>query len=400
MAITEGPLKGVRIIDLSQNFSGPFGTMLLGDLGAEIIKLESPQGDPTRNKKREVDLGDYQNLSLNRNKKSIVLDIESPQSRKAFSKLVKTADVVYSNFPPDTLIKLGLDLETLKKVNPDIIQCNISGFGKDGPYRNLPCEDIIVSGYAGILSLSGEDGRLPVTPGGISLAEISGGIFAVLSILSSLIYQNREKKAVEVDTNLFNSMLILEKVFFQNMFGTGVTPGLQGRRHHLLPTYGIFKTKDGHITIGPSDDKKLTNVIGLEWMENDPKFNNTFNRMVNKDEFTRHFEKTLLTKTTSEWLRIIRDENDLAAGPVLNYEQIINDPQICENKIIREMELRGEKYKTIGSIFKMPGIIAGEAEPAPDLGQHTEEILKDILHYSDDQIGEILDEVNRFSIPD
>ena len=392
MAITKGPLKGIRIIDLSQNQSGPFGSMLLGDLGAEVIKVEPSQGDAARNGKKELDLEDYCMLGLNRNKKSLVLDITSSHGQKAFFKLVKTSDVVYSNFRPEILKKLGLDFETLKKHNPGVIQCNISGFGKEGPYKNLPDEGLFVSGYTGVLSLSGEEDKLPVIPGGVALAEMSAGIFATLSILAALIHQNKEKKGIEIDANLFNSLLTMEKIFFQNMFATSVIPGLQGRRHHLMTTYGIFSTKDGYITIGPSDDIKLTDLVGLEWMKSDPKFDSTFNRMVNKAEFTEHFEKRLLTKSTSEWLKIIRDDNDLAAGPVLNYEQISNDPQIRENQIIKEMELKNKKYKTVGSIFNMPGVIEGKAESAPDLGQHTEEILKNILDYSDEQIGEILHE--------
>ena len=400
MAITQGPLNGNRILDLTQYHAGPFGSMLLGDLGAEIIKIESPLGDPMRWGDPEVNILNYYVLALNRNKKSIALDITGKYGKKAFQKLVKKSDVVYSNFRADVPKRQGTDLDTLKKINPDIIRCNISGYGPEGPYTQYPAFDIIACGHSGILSISGEDGRPPIIPGGIAMADMMGGIYAVLSILASLIQRNKDGNAVRAEVNLLDCLLIMQKIHFQNMFATGNKPGHQGRRHHMLPTYGIFETKDGFMTIGPANDDKLIELAGIEWIKDDPDLNNTINRIVNKEKFTKHFEDALHQKTTGEWVKLFRDDNDIASGPALTYAQVVNDPQVFHNNMIKEMEHKGQKYKSVGTVFKMEGegMIEGEPETAPDLGQHTAEILKGILNYSDEQIKNILEE-NKAAIP-
>ena len=398
MAITKGPLNGIRVLDLSQAHAGPFGTMLLGDLGAEIIKLESPVGDLLRVGDPTVNILNYYILSLNRNKKSIVLDLESKKGKKAFYDLVKNSDVVYSNFRADVLEKQGSDFDALKKINPRIIRCNISGYGHTGPYTKYPAYDIIACGHSGILSVSGEEGRPPVIPGGIAMADMMGGIYAVLSVLASIISRSNKKKGVRAEVNLLDSMIFMQKVLFQTMFATGNPPSMQGRRHHMLPTYGLFETKDGFMTIGPSDDSLLIKLTNLDHIKKDPDLDSPLNRIINKDKFMSHFEKALKQETTNHWLKLFRDENDIASGPVLNYEEVVNDPQVIHNDMIKEMDLKGDKYKTIGSIFKMPGVIEGENESAPDLGAHTKEILQSILNYSDSDVEEILKE-NQVAIP-
>jgi crotonobetainyl-CoA:carnitine CoA-transferase CaiB-like acyl-CoA transferase len=391
MAITNGPLSGIRVIDMSQAHAGPFGSMLLGDLGAEVIKLEPPTGDLIRFGDPNVTTFNYYVLSLNRNKKSIILDITSELGKKAFCDLVKKSDVVYSNFRAGVSKRQGSDYETLKKINPDIIRCNISGYGETGPYEAYPAYDIIACGHSGLLSISGDpETNKAVIPGGIAFADMMGGIFGALSVLSALISRDKDKKGAEANTNLLDSLIFMQKVMFQHFFTGGGEPGFQGNRHTILPTYGIFSTKDGNITLAPpTNDNLLIDVMGLGWMLEDPKFDNVVSRVLNKVEFTEIFEEKLLEKTTNEWLKIFRDENDIPSGPVLDYDDIANDPQVAHNEMVKEMELKGEKYKTIGSVFKFSDPIKGEAEPAPDLGQHTSEILKNILGYSDEIIKKI-----------
>ncbi|MDY6933672.1 MAG: CoA transferase [Spirochaetota bacterium] len=394
MAITKGPLSGIRIIDMSHAHAGPFGTMLLSDLGAEIIKLEPPTGDLMRFGMPTIEVNPlfFYILTLNRNKRSIILDITAEHGRKAFDELVKISDVVFSNFRSDVPKRQGTDYETLKKINPRIIRSNISGYGETGPYVKYPAFDIIACGHSGILSISGEPGSHPIIPGGIAMADMMGGIFAVMSVLAALVNRDREGRGAKVESSLLNSLLIMQKVIFQNYFTTGEKPGLQGRRHHMLPTYGIFETKDSFITLGPTDDSLLLKIVGLEWMLEDPKFSNMLDRLANVEEFTKHFEEALRQRTTDDWLKVIRDENNMASGPVLDYDQVANDPQVLKNEMITEIELKGKKYKTIASVFKMPGVIEGTPEPAPDHGQHTEEILKELLNYSDDMIQNIVEE--------
>ncbi|MDY6935824.1 MAG: CoA transferase [Spirochaetota bacterium] len=389
MAITKGPLCGIRILDMSQAHAGPFGTMLLGDLGAEIIKIESPLGDILRYGEKEVNPINYYVLTLNRNKKGIVLDLGSEKGKKAFYDLVKKSDVVFSNFRADVPKRQGSDFETLKEINPNIIRCNISGYGPTGPYVKYPSFDIIACGHSGILSLSGEPDRPPVIPGGIAMADMMGGIFAVLSILAALISRDKDGKGVKAEVNLLDSLILMQKVLFQNYFASGNLPGLQGRRHHMMQTYGVHDTKDGYMTIGPGSEDKLVELVGLDWMFKDPKFDNMMNRILNAEEFREHFANALKKKNTDEWVNIFRDENDIPSGPVLSYEQVANDPQVEHNNMIIEMEIKGQKYKTIGPVFKMENELEGDPEPAPDLGQHTKEVLMDILNYSDEQIQQV-----------
>ncbi|MDY6933563.1 MAG: CoA transferase [Spirochaetota bacterium] len=393
MAITRGPLTGIRVLDLTENHSGPFGSMLLGDLGAEIIKIESPLGDCSRQGEPSVSLDNHFFLALNRNKGSIILDIESKLGKRTFHDLVEVSDVIISNSEPALNRNRGLDFDTLERINPKIITCNISGYGESGPYAEYPPFDIIACGHSGLLSLSGEPGRAPLIPGGISLGEMMGGIFAVMHILSALMNRDKDGMGLKAEVNLFDSLLFMQKAIFQHYFSSGMAPTLQGGRHMMLATYGVFETKDGYLTLGPSDESKIIEVAGLGWMFEDPKLDSMFNRVINREEFNKHFEEALRSKTTEEWVRILRDENDLASGPVLNYGQVINDPQVQHNNMIWDMQLEsGEKYKTIGSIFKMPNEIEGRPTPPSDLGRYTEEVLRDKLGYSDEQISEIRQE--------
>jgi len=176
---------------------------------------------------------------------------------------------------------------------------------------------------------------------------------------------------------------------FQMYFSLNKVPGLQGNRHPIMTPYGIYPTKEGYITFGPSDSDKIIRLIGLEWMFADERFKDTMSRMGHRAEFEKYFEETLRQKTTREWLALLRDENDIACGDVVDYPRVPEDPQVKHNQMILEMELNGEKYKTIGPLFKMPGIIEGTPDPPADLGQHTETVLKTLLGYSENQVEEI-----------
>lgn len=389
MTISNGPLHGIRVLDLTQGHAGPFGTMLLGDLGAEIIRIEPPTGDMTRMGETKMNTLLYYPLALGRNKKSIVLDTSSEIGKKALYDLVKISDVVISNYRPGVSERLGVDYETLKKVNPKIIRSNISGYGETGPYALFPSYDIIACGQSGILSLSGEPGRDPVIPGGIALADMLGGTMAAFSTLAALVKRNNDGIGMPVQTNLLDCLLTFQQVMFQMYFSLNKVPGLQGNRHPIMTPYGIYPTKDGHITFGPSDSDKIIGLIGLEWMFTDERFKNTMSRMGHRVEFEKYFEEALRRKTTQEWLALLRDENDIACGAVVDYPQVPEDPQVKHNQMILEMELNGEKYKTIGPLFKMPGFIEGTPEPPADLGQHTEIVLKELLGYAESQVAAV-----------
>jgi crotonobetainyl-CoA:carnitine CoA-transferase CaiB-like acyl-CoA transferase len=398
MAITKGPLSGVRVLDMTQAHAGPFGTMLLGDLGAEIIKLESPVGDMLRLGEKRASPLLYYSTALNRNKKGLVLDLASEHGKRAFQGLVRVSDVVISNSRAGVPERQGTDYETLRDINPRIIRCDITGYGPTGPYASLPSFDIIACGQGGILSISGEPGRAPVIPGGVALADMLGGTMGAMMVLAALIKRGRDGEGMRVETNLLDSLLLFQQVMFQNYFLTGQTPGRQGNRHIMVSPYGVYPTKDSYLTIGPTDADKVLRLTGLEWMLSDDRFKDTAARIFNRQEFDKAFEEALAQKTTAEWLRILRDENDIACGPVLNYAEVVEDPQVAHNNMVWEMEVNGEKYRTIGSIFRMPGEIEGEPSPPPDLGQHTEQVLQNLLGYSKEETRAVLAE-NEEALP-
>jgi len=397
MAITKGPLHGIRVLDLTQAHAGPFGTLLLGDLGAEIIKLEPPKGEMMRGGEKKMNTKHSYLIGLNRNKKGLVLDLKNKFGKQAFYDLVKKSDIVYSNYRADVPKRIGIDFKTLEKINPRIICCNISGYGETGPYTGYPSYDIIACGHSGILSISGESERAPLIPGGIALADMMGGIFGTMSVLAAMVNRDKTGKGLKVEINLLDGLLVMQQVMLQQYLLSGIAPPMQGRKHSISPGYGIFDTKDGYITIAALDHKKVLTVMGIGDVLEDPKFNNPINLLVNKDALNEIFAETYLTKTTDEWIKLLRDENDIACGPVLNYDDILQDPQVLFNKMVIEMDLRGEKYKTIGSVFKLydeqsESLVQGQPEAPADLGQHTAKILKEILNYSDDQIEAVKEE--------
>ncbi len=390
MTITKGLLSGVRILDLTQALAGPFGTMLLGDLGAEIIKIEPPSGDLLRMGEAKISPSSYYFTSVSRNKKSVILDIQSESGLEAFYDLAKISDVVVSNYRAGVVQRQKTDFETLKKINPGIIRCNLSGYGESGPCSGYPSYDIIACGESGILSLSGEPGQTPIIPGGIPMADISGGILSAFMILAALFRRDKTGRGIKLEPNLLDSLLLYQQLFIQTYLMTGEEPGLQGKRHRLVFPYGIYTTKGGFMTIGPADTDLIIKLVGLEWMFEDSKFKTHEARKTNRQEFETYFEKALLAKTTDQWIELLRDNNDIACGHVKSYEQLSKDPQIIHNNMICEMEINGEKYRTLKSIFRIPDEFEGTPDQPPDLGENTMEILKDHLQYSDDKIDKIL----------
>ena len=390
MAITKGPLSGIRIIDLTQALAGPMGTMLLGDLGAEIIKIESPGGDMLRLGETKVSPESYYFTSVSRNKQSVVLNLQTESGLEAFYDLVKISDVVVSNYRAGVMKRQKTDFETLKKINPAIIRCNLSGYGETGPYANYPSYDIIACGQSGILSLSGEPGRAPVIPGGVPLADISGGFLSAFMVLAALLNREKTGKGVKLDPSLLDSLLLFQQVFIQSFLLTGEEPALQGNRHKIAYPYGIYATKDSFMTIGPADTSLIIELAGLDWMISDEKFKDPETRLKNRKEFEDYFEKALLTKTTDQWVELMRDKNDIACGHVKNYRDLTEDPQIRHNNMICEMSVNGEKYHTLKSVFRIPEEIKGTPEAPPNLGEHTIKILKERLTYSSDKIDKIL----------
>jgi Predicted acyl-CoA transferases/carnitine dehydratase len=272
----KGPLTGVRVLDLTVAHAGPFGTKLLGDLGAEILKIEPPNygemvrhlgpfaGDP------DIGMGAYM-VAMGRNKKSVTLDLYTKSGREAFHDLVKVSDVICDNQRPDGMKRIGADYDTVRKINPRIISCSIFGYGTSGPYLGRPSYDDIAEGISGMTSLCGEkDGRPIRSP--VAIADISSGIFSVVGIITALYEREHTGKGRRVEVNLLDSCMSLMDTHYAIYYLTGKVPGPQGSKHPTTPMLGAFKTKDGYMMLGPSWPR-ICRAINLEELIDDPKFN-------------------------------------------------------------------------------------------------------------------------------
>jgi CoA:oxalate CoA-transferase len=379
-----GILSDVRVVDLTHAVAGPSGSQLLGDLGAEVIKIEPPTGDFSRGSTPRLGADGFFYLAVNRNKKSVVLDLYSESGRDALHDLVKVSDIVLDNFRPGVLERLQCDYQTLKGINPRIISCSITGFGSSGPYRDHPAFDDIPMGISGAYSLCGEPGGRPIRMP-LHAADLAAGFFTVTGTLAALLRREHTGEGCYIAVNMLDAIMYYMASDFQSYFVSGEPPRASGSRHPRAPMVGVFQTRNGYLVLGPSWPR-IAKVIGKEWMITDPRFSTVEKRFENKKELEDLIEDSLQEADTEHWLEVMRKE-DVAAGPVNSLNQAIKDPQVVHNGTIVVMnhpslgEVRG-----IGCPIKISGVEAGDHAPPPTLGQHTDEILHGLLGYSAEKI--------------
>jgi crotonobetainyl-CoA:carnitine CoA-transferase CaiB-like acyl-CoA transferase len=397
-----GPLQGLRIIDLSMMLAGPAGSMLMGDLGAEVLKVEPMDGDETRESPPYF-YGENSAYfySINRNKKSLPLNLKSPEGRQVFYDLVKNVDVVYDNYRPGVVERLQIDYDTLKKYNPRIICCSISTFGYNGPYRDRPGYDLIVQAVSGGMSITGEPGGAPVRAG-IPLGDIVGGLLAVHGILAAYIHREKTGEGQRLEVSLLDGQVYLLTYVAQYYFHSGKIPGPIGSGHQTLVPYQAFKTKDIQIVIVAHQDhhfQRLCRAIGKpEWAE-DPRFSDRTKRLENKSIIIPMMEKHLMTRPGDEWLDAIIKAG-VPAGPINTLDRVLSDPQVLAREMIVEIDGPGkEKIKTIGNPIKMEKTPVTTFTRPPMLGEHSREILTGIVGYSKEKI-EALKKAGAVGIPE
>lgn len=391
-----GPLTGIRVLDLSQAAAGPYGSMILGDLGAEIIKIESHEGDLARRMAGPQHKGEsYYYLAVNRNKKSIILNLRTKTGKEAFCDLVKVSDVVWDNFRAGVPERLHIDFDSLKKINPRIVCCSLTGFGPSGPYRDRPSFDIIGLAVSGILGITGEPGRTPVRPGP-PLGDQALAVFGVIGVISALYQRERTGKGQKVDVSMLDSCLSFMVFNLVYYLVGGRVLGREGSRHLSVVPYGVFNTKKGYLALAPSWPR-IARVVGADWMLDDPRFATTELRLKNRDLLEGTIQERLLQAEAADWVELMKVE-DTPAAVVNDESQVVTDPQVLHNKMLFNLKhpLGGE-VKMIGNPVKMPGLIDEESyEEAytapPTLGQHLPQVLREVLGYSQEKIDKLMAE--------
>jgi len=389
-----GPLSGIRVLALEQFIAGPFGSMLLGDMGAEVIKIEPPVPVANRAFPGPGHKGEsFYHLALNRSKKSVTLNLRTKPGYQAFLDLVAVSDVVWINFRPRAIENIGIDYDTLKRINPRIVHCSLTGYGLSGPHRNRPSFDIGGLALSGVMSLTGQPGGPPLKPGA-PMGDIATGMMGALGVCSALVQRERTGKGQQVDISLLDSCMSTLVYEFAYYFCSGIVPRAIGSGHLSLVPYNAYNTKDGWIVIGPSWPR-LARVLGLDWMVDDPRFATLGARLEHKEEFDRIIGEKLMEATAEDWLALM-DVEDIAAAPVNTLDAAAADPQVQHRNMVLGLEHSlGGQMRLVGNPLKMPGSIDDASYLAPPtLGQHNHEVFSGILGYAKGKIDKLLSEGN------
>jgi crotonobetainyl-CoA:carnitine CoA-transferase CaiB-like acyl-CoA transferase len=332
-------------------------------------------------------------MSINRNKKSLSLDMKNPKSKDILERMIKQSDIIVENFRPGAAGRLGLGYEQVKKINPQIIYCSISGFGQDGPYRELPGFDQTLQGMGGMMSITGEPDGPPMKVG-VAIADISGGMFAAFGIMLALYHRQNTGIGQWVDTSLLDSQIAWLTYRAGEFFASGKIPEKVGSGHPMIVPYQAFKAKDEYINIAVGNDqlwKRFCKVINMENIMDDPKFATNAKRVENRKELIGILSKVIETKTGAEWLKLLEDAG-IPAGPIYTLDKLFSDPQVLHRKMVVELQHpKAGKIKVTGVPVKLSESPGEIISPPPLLGQHNKEVLKN-LGYSVEEIEKLIAE--------
>lgn len=377
-----GPLTGIKVLDLTRVLAGPYATMLLADLGAEVIKIEQPEtGDEARN------FGPFKNgfslyfMSVNRGKRSVTLDLKTERGHAIFMDLLKRSDVLVENFRPGTMQKLGLDYETLRPLQPSLIYAACSGFGQTGPYATQGAYDMIIQGMGGIISITGEPEGPPVRVG-TSISDITAALFTAIGILSALHHRTETGRGQFVDVAMLDSLVAVLENAVVRYFATGEAPKPLGARHPAITPFEAFASADGHVIIALGNDTlwaKFCEYVGHPDLISDPRFQTNADRTENHGALFPILSRILSQRTTDDWIDALSGIG-VPCGPINAMDKVVSHPQVAAREMIKQVAHRITGEVAVPGVpiklSETPGTVEA---PAPSLGEHTDEVLQELL---------------------
>ena len=390
-----GPLAGIKVLDLTRVLAGPYTTMILSDLGAEVIKIEQPGiGDESRN------FGPFKNgfslyfMSVNRGKRSVTLNLKTERGKTIFKQLVKQSDILVENFRPGTMKKFGLDYEALAAEHPSLIYAACSGFGQTGPFAQQGAYDMIIQGMGGIISITGEPDGPPVRVG-TSISDITAALFTTIGILSALHHRNNTGKGQLVDVAMLDSLVAVLENAIVRYFATDEIPKPLGSRHPAITPFEAFESADGHVIIAIGNDvlwAKFCEHVDRKNLISDPRFSSNAERTANHSELFPILSEIMRQRTTDEWIDAL-EKIGVPCGPINTIDKVVSHPQVQAREMITQVV-----HQVTGAV-EVPGVpiklsdTPGDVDaPAPGLGEHTDDILTDMLKMSSDEMEQLRQE--------
>lgn len=389
-----GPLEGVKVLSFCRALAGPFATMILADLGAEVIKIEQPKtGDSTRFSFPQINGISTYFLSVNRGKRSITLDLKSERAKEIVFSLVKEVDILVENFRPGVMERLGFDYDTIRGQNPKIVYASISGFGQTGPYSHRPAYDMLVQAMGGTVSITGlTDPEAPAVRVGYSIGDMGAGLFGVMGIQAALYQAEKTGQGQWVDVAMLDSQVALCENAIVRYCATGEIPAPTGSRHPLSTPFQVFRTKDSSLVLIATSDQMWEAFCQAadkeEWIK-DERYGTRQGRLQNYSEFEKEMNELMVTKTTDEWGQLF-DDHDVMWGPVNNIEQVVNDPHLNAREMIVEVEHpQAGKHRIVSSPMKFSRTPVKIERAGPELGSDTDDVLSNLLGLSEEEIEDL-----------
>ena len=388
----KGPLAGLRVLDLTRVLVGPFATMQLGDLGAEVIKVERPgEGDETRHVEPLKGGESHYFTAINRNKRGIAVDMKQPAGREIVIELARRSDVFLENFRPGVANRLGLGYETLKEVNPRLVYCSISAFGQTGPYASRSALDIAIQAMSGVMSVTGDPGG-PPTRMGLPMADLCGGLYAVIAVLAALQERERTGHGQFIDFSMLDGMVGMLMYMATRVFMTGEDSPKIGTGHYGIVPYGAFPASDGHLVIANIGEMfwpKICAAIGRPELALDLRYDTNPKRVARREEVNAILDEALGTRTVAEWDAIL-ERFDVPHAPILKVSEVLANQQVLARGMVTEYDHPTlGRFPALGRAIRFPDHEGAPMKAPPLLGEDSEPVLRDLLGYGEERIAEL-----------